>query len=88
MDDGIYTIVEDMKKYTPKNPIADSDIHTHLSIQMARLFVLLAEASERHGNNIAKQTEKIIRFTKAIVGLTWALFFIGIVQIIMVVVKS
>ena len=80
MNPDIHSIAKDMQQYSPKDPIATSDIHTHLSIQMARLLALLAEESE-------KQTKKMICFTIAIFAFTGALFFIGIVQIIMMIVK-
>jgi uncharacterized membrane protein len=88
MNQEIYSIIEDMKKHIKREAIATSDIHTNQSIQMARLLVLLAEESERQSNKIAEQTEKVIRFTKAIVWFTLALFFIGLIQIAMMIFKS
>ena len=88
MNPDIHSIVEDMQQRSPKDPLAASDIHNYMSAQMSRLLALLAEESERQSNRISEQTEKMIRFTKAIVALTGALFFIGIVQIVMMIVKA
>ena len=80
MNPNIHSIVEDMQQHSPKNPLAASDIHNYMSAQMSRLLALLAEESE-------KRTKKMIWFTIAIFALTSALLFIGIVQIIMMIVK-
>ena len=81
MNPKIRSIVEDMQQRSPKDPLAASDIHNYMSAQMSRLLALLAEESE-------KQTKKMIWFTIAIFALTVALSFIGIVQIIMMIVNS
>ena len=88
MNPKIRSIAEDMKNRSPKNPIATSDIQTYLSVQSSELLVLLAEEAEIQNSKTTEQTEKVIRFTKAIHGLTWALLFIGVVQITMMVVNS
>lgn len=74
MNQEIHSIVEDMKKYSAKAPLGSSDIQNYLSIQNARLLVLLAEEAEA-------QSKKVIGLTWATVGLTVALFFLGIIQI-------
>jgi hypothetical protein len=88
MNPEIHSIVEDMKKRSKKEPIAESEIHTYLSIQMAHLLVLLAEESEKQSNKISEQTEKLIQYTRTIRYLTWALFFLGFIQIFMFIFKS
>ncbi len=88
MNPKIHSIIEDMKKRCPKNPKASSDIQNYVSIQTSNLLVLLAEETEIQNNKTAKQTEKVIRLTKAIHGLTWALLFIGVVQITMMIVNA
>jgi hypothetical protein len=89
MNEEIYSIIEDMKAKCPKDPTQRPDIHqVYQSVQMARLLVLLAEESERQSNKITEQTEKMINWTKAIVALTIALFFVGAIQIVMMIVKS
>ena len=88
MNTEIRSIVEDMQQRKHKKPGAASDIQNYMLAQMSRLLALLAEESEKQSNEISKQTEKMICFTKAIVNLTYALLFIGIVQIIMMIVKS
>jgi hypothetical protein len=88
MKQEIYSIIEEMKKRSPQTPIATSDIHTYQSVQMARLLVLLAEEAETQNNKISEQTEKLIRFTKTIQVLTYALLFVGLVQIVAMIVKS
>lgn len=74
MNPEIHAIIEDMKKRSPPSPLGSSDIQNYLSIQMARLLVLLAEEAEN-------QSKKVIGLTWATVGLTVALFFLGIIQI-------
>ena len=66
MHPEIYTIIEDMKKRSPKNPIANSDKQTYLSVQSSRLLVLLAEEA-------AKSTEKNEKLTRRILFLTWVI---------------
>lgn len=36
MNPDIYATIEDMKKRSPKNPIANSDIQTYLSVETSR----------------------------------------------------
>ncbi len=81
MNPEIYAIIEDMKKRSPKNPIANSEIQTYLSVQSSSLLVLLAEEAE-------KQNQKISAFTKVLVWFTGSLIFIGLIQIYMMVIKS
>lgn len=85
MNPEINSIIEDMRKFRPKEPIATSDIHTYQSVQMARLLFLLAEESEKQSTKLSEQTEKLIQFTKAIKTLTLVLLFVGIVQIVLMV---
>ncbi len=88
MNPEIHSIVNDMKKRCPKNPMASSDIQNYLSVQTSNLLVLLAEETEIQNNKTAKQTEKVISLTKAIHWLTRALLFIGVVQITMMIVNA
>ena len=87
MNPEINAIVKDMRQRSKGNPAAASDIQNYMSAQMARLLALLAEESEKQSNKTSEQNEKMIRFTKSIRALTYALLFFGIVQIIMMIVK-
>jgi hypothetical protein len=64
MNSEIYSILDDMKKHMPKNPIATSDRHTDLSIKNSMLLVLLAEENE-------KSAKKLEKLTKTLTVLTW-----------------
>jgi len=75
MNKEIYSILETMKIYTPKNPIATSDRHTDLSIKSAILSVLLAEEAE-------KSAKKITNLTWALFALTAVLLVVAIIQVI------
>ena len=87
MNQEIHTIVEDMQGRSHKDAYGESEKHTRQLAQMARFLALLAEESEKQNNKISEQTEKMIRFTKAIVALTWVLIFIGSLQIITMIVS-
>ena len=87
MNQEIWSIVKDLQGRIPQNPYANSDVQTYVSIRMARLLALLAEESEKQNNKISEQTEKMIRFTKAIVALTWVLIIIGSLQIVTMIVS-
>ena len=80
MNPEIHSIVEDVQRRAPKNPLNNADVHTYVTIQMARLHALLAAESE-------KQAKVMIWFTIAIVVLTVALVFVGIVQIAPMIAK-
>ena len=66
MNSEIYSILDDMKKHMPKNPIATSDRHTDLSIKNSMLLVLLAEENE-------KSAKKLEKLTKTLSILTWVI---------------
>lgn len=87
MNPEIYTIIEDMKKFNKNDPIDDLRIHIHLSIQTARLRVLLAEEAEKQNTKLSDQTDKLIQYTGAIKTLTLVLLFVGIVQIVLVAIN-
>ena len=80
MNPEIHSIVKTMLGLSKEDAYAESDKHTRQLALMGRLLSLLAKESER-------QSKKMIRFTKAIVALTCALIFIGIVQIVMMIVN-
>ena len=87
MNQEINSIVEDMKKHSPKTPIATSDIHTYQSVQMARLLALLAEEAERQNQKVVEYSERVVCFTKVLLWFTGLLIFIGLVQIAMILLK-
>ena len=84
MNPEIQSIVDDMQKRCPKNPLANSDVQTYLLVQASRLHVLIAKESEIQSRKISKLTKTMVWLTVAIVILTLALLFVGIVQIIMI----
>lgn len=75
MNPEIHSIVKDMKKHCQKDPIAETDRQTYLMVQSSRLSVLLAEEAE-------KSTKKIVYLTWALFGLTAVLLVVSIVQIV------
>jgi hypothetical protein len=75
MNPEIHTIIEDMKKRSPPSPLGSSDIQNYLSIQMARLLVLLSKEAEKQG-------AKIIYLTWAMAAMSAALLLLGIIQIV------
>lgn len=76
MNPEIYTILDDMKQRSPKDPvIATSDKQTYLSIQSSRLFVLLAEETE-------KSTNENVKMQRTITKLTWAMLFVSVVLLV------
>lgn len=75
MNPEIHSIVEDMKKRCPKNPIANSDIQTYLSVQSSSLLVLLAEEAEKSAKKTEKLTGRILFLTWVIAILTAVLLF-------------
>lgn len=81
MSPEIHDIVEAMERRLPKNAIADCDINKELSIQSAKLSVLLAEEAEAQNKIITKHAEETVRLTRAIRVLTWVMLFIGVIQI-------
>jgi hypothetical protein len=88
MNPEIHTIVEDMKKRSKKEPIAESDIHTYQLAQMAHLLSLLAEETETQSQKVIDYSKKIVIFTKVLLWFTGVLVFIGLVQIFMMIFKS
>jgi hypothetical protein len=66
MNQEIYSILEDMKKHTPRSTIATSDRQTDLLMKNATLLVLLAEENE-------KSSIRIEKLTKTLTGLTWVI---------------
>jgi hypothetical protein len=58
-----------------------------LAFRTASLQILLAEEQEKAAVKLEQQTFVLIRFTKILVGLTWALIFIGVVQLVMMFCK-
>lgn len=74
MNPEIYSILDDMKKHMPKNPIATSDRQTDLSIKASMLLILLAEENE-------KSAKKLEKLTKTLTALTW---FIAILTLFLV----
>jgi len=89
MNPEIHSIIEDMKKHIPQNDLPQDDRgrQNTLSFQMAHLLVLLAEESERQSNKLSEETEELIRYTRTIRYLTWALFLLGGIQIVMFFIK-
>lgn len=75
MNPEIKTILEDMRKHIPRNPIATSDKHTYLSIQESALLVLLAEENEKSAKELGRHTIVIKFLTWVIVALTAFLVF-------------
>lgn len=88
MNREIKLIVEDMKKHCKETPIANSDKQTYLMVQSSRLSVLLAEETEAQNKEVSKQTEKIIKLTKAIYVLTFTLLGVAIIQVIVALTRS
>jgi hypothetical protein len=85
MNPEIHSIVEDMIKRCSKQPIATSDIHTYQLAQMGHLLSLLSQEAENQSIRLSGQTDKLIKLTKAIVWFTVALFFLGFVQIFLMI---
>jgi hypothetical protein len=54
---------------------------------VAMLHSLIAEQQAKSAEKLEQQTIVLIRFTKLLVGLTWALIFLGIIQIVMMFCK-
>ncbi|HBR22226.1 MAG TPA: hypothetical protein DD713_06625 [Nitrospiraceae bacterium] len=75
MNPEIHTIIEDMKKRSPKNPLNNSDVQTYLSVQNSRLLVLLAEEAEKSAKKTEKLTGRILFLTWVIAILTAVLLF-------------
>ena len=73
MNPEIYSIIEDIKKFTPRNPNPEHKADVHILVRTSQLRVLLAEEAE-------KSTKKIVRLTWALFGLTVALLVVAIVQ--------
>jgi hypothetical protein len=74
MNPDIYSILEDLKKHVPVNPVHPNDVHTHQSFHIARLRVLIAEEE-------AESAEKMERFTKGLYWFTAALLVLGVIQL-------
>jgi hypothetical protein len=55
---------------------------------MAQIQFIIADEQAKSADKLEKQTTILIKFTKLLVGLTWALIFIGLVQIAMMIFKS
>ncbi|MBI5578780.1 MAG: hypothetical protein HY895_06470 [Deltaproteobacteria bacterium] len=87
MNPEIHSIVEDMKKYSHKTPLGSSDIQNYLTIQNARLLVLLAEETETQSEKISNQGNIMIGLTKAVTGFTVLLLIIGALQIYYMIMK-
>ena len=87
MNPEIPSVVENMRR-GKKESIASSDILIYQLSQMAHLLSLLAEEAENQNKKISGQTEKLIQYTRTIRYLTWALFFLGFIQIFMFIFKS
>lgn len=85
MNPEIHDIVATMERRLPKNAIADCDINKELSIQSAKLSVLLAEETEAQNKVITKHAEETVRLTRAIRVLTLVMLIIGAVQVAVVV---
>jgi len=84
MNPEIHSIVEDMMKQAPTSFIhTDPDPQSYHLARLAKLLSLLAEEAETQNKEVSKQTEKIIKLTKAIYILTFTLLGIGIIQIIL-----
>ena len=88
MNPEIHSIVEDMKKRSKKEPIAESDIHTYQLAQMAHLLSLLSQEAETHSEKVVDYSKKIVTFTKVLLWFTGILIFIGLIQIYMMIFKS
>ena len=88
MNNEIYEIIKDMKGYTPKNPIASSDINIYVSIKMAQLLVMLSEEIEKQNEKVLKYSKRIENFTKKLLIFTGVLTFIGIIQIVMMILNN
>jgi hypothetical protein len=75
MNPEIHTIIEDMKRRSPKNPIASSDIQNYLQVQNSNLLVLLAEEAEKTAQKNEMISNRILFLTWVIVVLTAVLVF-------------
>ena len=87
MSQEIQSIVENMKR-GKKESAASSDILVYQLGQMAHLLSLLAEEAEKQSFKLSEQTDKLIKYTRTIRYLTWALFLLGAIQIFMFILKS
>jgi hypothetical protein len=91
MNPEAHKIIEKMEKLIPEIDSINTNNHPAinnvLSIHSSRLLVILAEEQEKSAEKLEQQTLILIRFTKLLVGLTWALIFIGVIQITMMFCK-
>ena len=87
MNPEIFSIVEDMKNRCSPDPLNPTDIQVYQTAKMARLLSLLAEETQTQSNKISEQTEKLIKLTKVLVCFTLVLFFVGFVQIALMIFK-
>jgi hypothetical protein len=82
MNPEIYTILDDMRQRTPRDPvIATSDKNIYLSIQASRLQVLLAEEAEKATNENIKMQRTITKLTKVMLFVSVVLLFISVFQV-------
>ncbi len=82
---AINAIVTEMKKNAPGEKIHGDDKRNYLISLMGSLLALLAEDAEERDKKMSEQTDKMIHCTKAVVRLTYALLFVGIIQIFMMI---
>ena len=75
-------LVEELKKLQASTQYQAMMSPSRQASLMGELLVLLAEEQEKAAAKLEEQTLVLIRFTKLLVGLTWALVFIGIIQIV------
>jgi hypothetical protein len=66
-------IVDELKKLRPVGAIDAAPATARQLPLMAELLVLLAEAQEESSKKLEGQTEILIKETKALRGLTWAI---------------
>jgi hypothetical protein len=69
MNPEAHKIVQEMEKHTPEpgavSPTNPKAVQNFLSIRMSRLFVILAEDTEKSSEELTKQTGNLVEVAKA-----------------------